>query len=313
MTDVLLLYAQERAPLIARPEMVGPAIKSLGAFFAGKSVGQIDPISCRAYVTWRCAQPQARFKDKDKAPRVGAQTARRELETLSAAIGFAYKARRLNYVVPVALPKKSEPRDRWLSRDEVAKLLRACLHADQGKARHLAKFILIALYTGTRLQATLRLRWTPSIDGGWIDLDRAMIYRKGSREAQTNKRRTPAPISGRLMAHLRRWKRLGDSHVIEFETRAKRAGGEIEIRRTPVASIKRAWRTARIAAGLDEAVTPHCLRHTFAAWSVQSGVSNAKIAAALGTTEQVVQDVYGHHAPERLREVVEAVARRGGR
>jgi hypothetical protein len=34
------------------------------------------------------------------------------------------------------------------------------------------------------------------------------------------------------------------------------------------------------------------------------------VAAALGTTERIVSEVYGHHAPERLRGVVNAVGRR---
>lgn len=51
------------------------------------------------------------------------QTARRKLETLNAAIGYAFGERKLKYLVPVSLPDKSEARDRWLERDEIARLL----------------------------------------------------------------------------------------------------------------------------------------------------------------------------------------------
>ena len=36
--------------------------------------------------------------------------------------------------------------------------------------RHLARFILIGLYTGTRHDAILKLQWLPSTSGGWFDL-----------------------------------------------------------------------------------------------------------------------------------------------
>ena len=63
---------------------------------------------------------------------------------------------------------------------------------------------------------------------------------------------------------------------------------------------------------LGEEITPHVLRHTFATWAVMAGVPFGKVARALGTTEQVVEDVFGPHLPEHLRGVVETVSR-GGR
>lgn len=175
MVDVLLLYARERAAQTARPEMVSGAVVPLGEFWKDMVVGQISPRTCQQYVTWRTGQPQARYKDPSTAPRVGSQTARRELETLSAAIGYAYRERKLRFVVPVTLPAKSQPRDRWLTRTEVARLLWAAMRADQRKSRHLVRFILTGLYTGTRYKAMLRLRWIPATDSGWVDLDAGII------------------------------------------------------------------------------------------------------------------------------------------
>jgi integrase len=82
----------------------------------------------------------------------------------------------------------------------------------------------------------------------------------------------------------------------------------IEFESLPIKSIKRAWKSARIAAGLRDEVVPHVLRHTFATWAVQSGVPLGKVAGALGTREAIVEAVYGHHSPERLRDVVENVS-----
>ncbi|ACL58706.1 tyrosine-type recombinase/integrase [Methylobacterium nodulans] len=294
--DVLILYATERGPHTRRPDVIASAVRHLGRFWNGKVVGQITPGLCTEYVKWRTGQAQARFTKSEAPPKVGDQTARRELEVLSAAIGHAYRERKLRFLVPVALPAKKESRERWLSRSEVARLLWAAWRQDQGKSRHLVRFILIALYTGTRHDAVLRLRWTPSTDSGWIDLDRGVIYRKGSGEKQTSKRRTPVPISNRLLPHLRRWRRSSTTHAVEY------AGG-------PVGSIKRSWNSARNDAGLGPEVVPHILRHTFATWAVMDGLPFGKVAAALGTSERMVQQVYGHHAPEHLRDVVNAVGR----
>jgi integrase len=94
-----------------------------------------------------------------------------------------------------------------------------------------------------------------------------------------------------------RWRPLSVAHVVEFEGQ-------------PIDRLRRAWTTARKAAGLGEEVTPHILRHTFATWAVRDGVPFSKVAMALGTTEKVVEGVYGHHAPEHLRSVVESVSGR---
>ncbi len=60
--------------------------------------------------------------------------------------------------------------------------------------------------------------------------------------------------------------------------------------------------------GLDDAVTPHVLRHTCATWLVQSGVPLWEVAGYLGMTVEMVERVYGHHAPEHLREAARALA-----
>jgi hypothetical protein len=42
---------------------------------------------------------------------------------------------------------------------------------------------------------------------------------------------------------------------------------------------------------------------------MRAGVPFGKVARALGTNGQVVEQVYGHHLPEHLRGVVETVSR----
>lgn len=311
--------------------MVWSALPHLIEFFDGKMVAHATPNACRAYAKWRMAQPQARFKvgpdhrftRLDDVPRIGDQTVRRELTVLSAAFGYAHKEHKLLYPVVVAMPDKKPALDRWLSRSDAARLLWTALGfrsvandpngaprwrrpglpgsperiAARTQSRHVARFLIVGLYTGTRHEAILRLKWLPTTEGGYVDLRAGILYRRGQGEGESAKKRTPVPLSLRLLAHLRRWHGQSVSHVVEFE-------GE------PIDRLRRAWKTARLAAGLGPEVTPHILRHTFATWAVRDGASFHEVALALGTSEKVVREVYGHHSPEHLRHVVERVAKR---
>jgi integrase len=365
---VLTLYAKERAPLMRRPELAAHTIAPLAIFWGDKTVAEVTAGRCRDYAIWRTTNPVATFKNTSTARLVKASTARRELGLLAAALNYAHGEGKLKYPVPVALPKPSPARLRWLTRGEAARLLWAAWRRSN---RHVARFILLGLYTGTRHDAILRLRWLPSVDAGWIDLEQGLIYRRGAGESESSKRRPPVPISPRLAAHLRRWKtedhckvqapglELGkpDSrncpsrsiqiHSLRWKANATCTQPEVgqsgcesrlqkmpshvkQVTKTPfyaatenggvyvitygglpVAKMRRAWHSARRAAGLGPEVTPHILRHTFASWAVQAGHSFAKIAAALGTTEGAVEATYAHLSPDALREVVASVAGKG--
>jgi hypothetical protein len=81
--------------------------------------------------------------------------------------------------VKVSLPKKGPARDRWLTRDEAAHLIWTCwrareiqtMHRGPNKGqqietnkrplRHLARFILIGVYSGTRAGAIASASPTP--------------------------------------------------------------------------------------------------------------------------------------------------------
>ena len=107
-----------------------------------------------------------------------------------------------------------------MKRREVAALLWAALGFDKDGRRnqfrinrHLARFVLVGLYTGTRHDAILSLQWLPNTTGGWFDLDAGILYRRPQDAVETNKRRTPCPIPPRLMPHLRRWRAHSTQYV----------------------------------------------------------------------------------------------------
>lgn len=55
----------------------------------------------------------------------------------------------------MTLPEKPPAKDRWLTTKQAATLLRL---ARAKRRRHLSRFILLGLYTGTRKEAILTLR-----------------------------------------------------------------------------------------------------------------------------------------------------------
>jgi hypothetical protein len=188
--DVLAYYGQNRAPLLAHPELVGYHLVPLLTHLGESTCWDINAESCGAYVERRIAGELGR--------RVKSGTARRELVTLSAALSFAYDQRKLSQPVPVSLPPESEPRRRWLRRSEAASLIAGALGitatAYDTKTRspikwarmfqpsyHVARFVLIGLYTGTQHEANLNMRWGVNSKGGWFDLDHGVKYRPAAK------------------------------------------------------------------------------------------------------------------------------------
>ncbi len=297
VADVLAFYGQERAPQLAHPELVGFHVEHLLRHFGDKVCSEIDGSSCRAYV-------RRRMGGEDGRRAVTQGTARRELETLQSALGFAFKEKKLVLPVFVTLPDKAPPRERWLERSEAARLLAAALGivpiASDVISRepvkwgrmfrptyHVARFILIALYTGTRHEAILALRWGVNSSGGWFDLDRGIMYRRGQGQKQTSKRRPPVPIPENLAPHVRRWRKLTVNGPVEYHGRL-------------IKKERKAFDRATDLAGLGDDVTPHILRHTCATWMLQRGVPIWEVAGFLGASEKVIRDTYGHHSPKHL-------------
>ncbi len=304
IADTLAAYSEKHGPTTRRPDSIGAAVLKLAEFFGGKSCAVITADACTDYVAWRSAQKDARGK-ADSGKQVSASTARRELVVLSAALRWCWKRGQLDRPIPVSLPAQSTPRERHLTRTEAAQLLWGALGFDiSGKRhpfrinRHLARFILIGLYTGTRHDAILRLQWMPNTTGGWIDLKAGVIYRRPKGAVESGKRRPPLPIPPRLLPHLQRWRKHTARFLVEWQG-------------LPVASQeRRAWRRARELAGLGSDVTPHVLRHTAATWLLQRGVSVYDVAGVLGCSEEVIRRTYGHHAKDHLRTAVAAFSRR---
>jgi integrase len=288
VADVMTAYLREHAPHTQSVEFIKHTAAPIIDWWGTKTLADIKGKTCRDYVVWR-----VKLKVSD-------QTARHDLKTLRAAINHYHREHGPLPSVPMlTLPARSPPRQRWLTRSEVAAMIRAARHGRL--TRHIARLVLIGIYTGTRSKAMLRLKWLPSTDGGWVDLDSGILHRRGQLEQETKKRRTPARIPERLLPHLRRWHALdmarGIVHVVHYYGR-------------PIGKLRRSWDTARDAAELGEDVVPHTLRHTAATWLMQAGCDRFEAAGLLGMSAAMLEEVYGHHHPDYQRRAARAVSRR---
>lgn len=288
-------------------------VKALSSFWGEKSLADVKGSTCRQYILERTnskLSARTSSSSQDLPHRVvKSSTARQELKTFQAAINHWHRESPLSAVPKVSLPKASNRRERVLERSEVARMLLACrrLSREGHKAAkgavqytdysHVARFILIGLYTGTRHDKIVKLRWAASVSRGHIDLERNVVFRRGGNEVESTKRSPPVGIKGFLALYLRacrkRDNQIGNNAVISVKNR-------------PVTKMRRAWKTVREAAGLGPDVTPHVLRHTCASWLLwgreakgarpaQKPMTIWEVAGVIGADASTVEKVYGHH------------------
>lgn len=327
IADAVNVYLTDVAPKHAAPRETAARLLAILDYAKESTFADINGQFCRDFV----------------ATQVSEAAARRKLEDLRAAVNHYHAEGYVTSAPAIPMPAKAEPRTDWLTRDEAARLLRAAWRmrqtwkgrpSDRRTGRHVARFILVGLYTGTRSAAICGAATRPTEGKGFVDYERGVFYRREPRKAAaraaearargakrpTKKRQPPVRLPDRLLAHLRRWK--STELRIKTENRSKSANiGRnisedfvVEWNGRPVKSIKKAWARIRKAAGLGPEITPHILRHTAATWMMQAGVEPWMAAGFLGMTVEVLIGTYGHHHPDFQAEAANALSTgRGGR
>jgi integrase len=291
VADALSLYAADRGPSVRNPAELGQRMSALLRFFKTTRLESVNAALCRSYAAQRTSDSMAR----------------RELEDLRAAVRLLWKEGLCTRPVSIWLPDKSPPRERWLTRAEAARLIWAAwryretqkgVQTDRKSRQHVARFILVALYTGTRSSAVCGAALTEAVGRGYVDLQRGIFHRRALGAVETKKRQPVIQIPDRLLVHMRRWAALGISKtaIVEFN-------GE------PVKSVRKAFARSAKDAGLA-GVTPHVLRHTAASWAMQAGADLYKSADFLGMTVKTLQEVYGHLHPDNHKGVGDAITGR---
>jgi integrase len=316
IADVLTGYAEAKA-MTASGELIDYHLEPLLGFWGVKYpyLSQIKGESCREYVEWRVQQD---LKSATKNPRkVTKGAAGRELDTLGGAIGWYHGENQLTSVPVVTKPAKSAPRYPWLTRSQAAQALWDA--RKQGRhGRHMMRFIIIGVYSGSRHATITGFRWVPTTSSGWFDVKRGVMHRRGTEEVETKKRRPPARIPDRLLAHLRRWHRMDMEDGVDFVrvvgkrreqhhaimTHVIHYGGE------PVRRVRKSFARICERIGLTDGETPHVLRHTAATWLMQGRADPWEASGYLGMSLKMLLEVYGHHHPDHQQSVSRAISRR---
>jgi integrase len=308
VADVLLMYVREVAPHRARETEIKQRVAALDAWWGERMLSDVTGRSCREYVKHRTSQAWKSSKPDrtGNAPRmVSEASARRELEDFRAAINYHRREGLCSEIVSVTLPSKPLPRSAWLTRSEAAKLIWAAWRARQvmrngvtprAVGKHLARFILVALYTGSRSEAICSAALMPSVGRSWVDLDAGVFHRLAIGRRASKKRQPPVRLADEILAHMRRWRDRGIAVNAIVEWCGK-----------PIAKVRNSFAAAVEASGVRQMVsarlgqeveiTPHVLRHTAATWLMQNGVDVWEAAGFLGMTSKQLEETYGHHHP----------------
>ena len=186
--------------------------------------------------------------------------------------------------VPMYNIEQAEPE--WLTRPQFKRLKTEL-------PLHLALAAEFAVLVGPRMRAQLGLTWSR------VDLRRRRAWFPGM--AMKGKRAHGVPLSHAACRVLRKLKTLnpeGD-HVFQWK------GEPIDDCNTA------AFEKACARAALPESVNWHTLRHTFASWAVQSGVTLHELMQLGGWKTYASVLRYAHLAPDHLAQAAEKVSGKG--
>jgi integrase len=195
----------------------------------------------------------------------------------------------------VEMPQDADPRARWLTKNEVATVLRWARRAPRGK--HLVGYTLLTIAFACRREALLTMRFAPHQEGGYFDLDRGIADFRDPSKPKSKKRRVLTTIPKHTMPLLRRLKRLS------------RSGYAVEYQGRPIKSINNVWPKMCSETGFDD-VHPHDLVHTSISWQLQAGFDIFSVAKATSRTVAIIDSVYGHLALNRGQEPDRKLRRR---
>lgn len=189
-----------------------------------------------------------------------------------------------NPVKAVARPKFNNKKERYLSAEEVVRLVAAC---EKSVNPQLKPIVQLSLLCGFRKRELLDARWDN------VDLNRKSWHIPDSK---TGKARY-VPLSQAaidVIEKLPRWE--GCPWLLPNPGTLK-----------PFVSIKRAWMTAREEAGLPD-LRIHDLRHSAASFMINAGTDLYAVGKVLGHADYQSTMRYSHLANDTLMKAVEAGA-----
>lgn len=205
-----------------------------------------------------------------------------ELGHLRSVLNWAFKHGMIDRSPAIERPPKPAPKERYLTRAEIDRLLSVKCEP------HIRLAMILMLSTAARVGAILELTWDR------VDMERGQINLRAG-DTQTRKGRAVVPINAGLRAALQEARRAALSdYVIEW------GGG-------PVKSIRKGIVNAAERAEVPN-VSPHVFRHTAAVHMAEAGVPMSEISQYLGHSNvQITERVYARYSPDHLRKAADVV------
>jgi integrase len=224
------------------------------------------------------ASRRKRFTKTRRQQGCGDGTIRSDLAYISAALGFAQRNGFIGRAPAIAKPPAPRARERWLTREELKRLI-----AGAG-SEHVRLFIILAICTAGRPKHILELPWSR------VDMDRCTINLDDPEQGRTRKGRARVPINSTAQEALKRARLVAQTDYV------------IEHNGKPLKSIKRGVLAAANRANL-KGVSQYVLRHTAGVYLAQAGVPLAEIAEYMGHSNlDTTRRHYARFHPDHLRQ-----------
>lgn len=195
----------------------------------------------------------------------------------------AHEWRYLQAAPKVPMHNQRQPEPEWLTRAEFKRLRREL-------PTHLALAAEFAVLTGLRMRSMLSLTWPR------IDMRSRRAWIPGA--SMKGKEAIGIPLSRDAVKVLRKLKTLNPDGERVFQWN----GEPIDDCNTA------AFTKARARANLPQSVNWHTLRHTFASWAVQGGVSLHELMQLGGWKSYAMVLRYSHLSTDHLSAAAEKVA-----
>ena len=176
---------------------------------------------------------------------------------------------------------KEQPKERFLSQDELDRLLEVLQEADRedSESPYVIAAVRLLIFTGARLGEILTLRWAD------VDLDQKQIQLPDSKTGQKL-----IYLNEPAIDVLKKLPRVsGNSFVIV----GKKDG-------THLVNLRKSWYRLRKKADLED-VRIHDLRHSFASFAISSGLPLQIIGKLMGHKKSATTERYAHLADDPIR------------
>lgn len=265
--------------------------KALGKHFSGTVIADWVPQFIADYKTGRRATISATGR------RISDATIGKELMLVSAAIKHANLewGWDLPNILKGRIPLGKVQKIRWLRWEESdAMLEKARLNY---RAEHLADYIELGMATGMRPSEILFGEWDR------VDFSQRLIYLNP--DDQKGGFPGAVPLNETALRVLRSRLKFRLKHCPRSRWIFATKDGE------RIGSVKHSFASAASDAGVND-VSPHTLRHTFAARLVQSGVPLRTVCELCRHKDIRTTMRYAHLAPENAREAIKVLDRVSG-